>query len=518
MHNNYFFLRQLSLNLSEKLSGWIISECFSQNKDELILKMTGKHEQLFLKADLKEQFSCLSFSDDYSRAKKNSIDLFPEIIDRKIGMVYQFPFERAFSLELDNEVQVIFKLFGNFSNIIILEGGNCTHIFKSKLKDDIHFKPGLLEVKSPPTKELFLSREDIPWENYPYLDRHIKRHLDKMGVNVASKEGKWDIMQSLLQYLENPRYYIYESDGQIKLSLFEENKIIHQLNDPVSAINTFYQIRQKKQGLLQESHRYSSEIREQLRRTENYIRKTEEKLKEIKDSSHLRTIGDLLMANLHRITPGESQVELMDFYHEQPVTIKLNPSLSPQKNAENYYRKSKNRQREIDTLQKNLEEKKVNQKKLQQHLEKIAIQDDTRSLRKYLEENKLVKKKHASPQAVPEFKEYHYQSFKILVGRNAKNNDYLTFREGYKEDLWLHARDVTGSHVLVKYQAGKSFPKPVIEKAAALAAYFSKNRNNSLVPVIYTPRKYVRKSKGLPAGAVFVDREEVILVRPEEQI
>jgi predicted ribosome quality control (RQC) complex YloA/Tae2 family protein len=80
--------------------------------------------------------------------------------------------------------------------------------------------------------------------------------------------------------------------------------------------------------------------------------------------------------------------------------------------------------------------------------------------------------------------------------------------------LWLHAKDVSGSHVIIKYQAGKNFPEPVIERAAGLAAFFSKLRTDSLCPVIVTPKKYVRKPKGLPEGAVVVDREKVLMVVP----
>jgi predicted ribosome quality control (RQC) complex YloA/Tae2 family protein len=112
------------------------------------------------------------------------------------------------------------------------------------------------------------------------------------------------------------------------------------------------------------------------------------------------------------------------------------------------------------------------------------------------------------------FKKFVHENFEIWIGKNAQNNDLLTQRHSYKEDLWLHARDVTGSHVLIKYQAGKKFPMSVIERAAQLAAYFSKRKNDTLCPVIYTPKKYVRKPKGAAAGSVKIEREEVIMVCP----
>ncbi len=102
------------------------------------------------------------------------------------------------------------------------------------------------------------------------------------------------------------------------------------------------------------------------------------------------------------------------------------------------------------------------------------------------------------------------------MGRNAENNDLLTLKYAFKEDLWLHAKDVSGSHVVIKYQSGKNFPKPVIEKAAEIAAFHSKRKADTLVPVTVTPKKFVRKPKGFAAGKVIVEREEVVLVQPKD--
>jgi len=125
----------------------------------------------------------------------------------------------------------------------------------------------------------------------------------------------------------------------------------------------------------------------------------------------------------------------------------------------------------------------------------------------------LDKKKQGQVENLP-FHEFEFKGYKILVGRNAEANDKLTLKYSYKDDLWLHAKDVAGSHVLIKYQSGKNFPKDVIEYAAGLAAYNSKRKNESLCPVAFTQKKYVRKRKGDPAGMVVIEREEVILVAP----
>ena len=138
-----------------------------------------------------------------------------------------------------------------------------------------------------------------------------------------------------------------------------------------------------------------------------------------------------------------------------------------------------------------------------------------KELRRYVKQQGLTNDKTASPLTADQlFKEVDVDGFRILIGRNARNNDLLTQRFAYKEDLWLHARDVTGSHVLIKYRAGKTFPRNVIERAAELAAWYSKRRTDSLCPVTVTPRKYVRKPKGLAEGQVLIEKESVVMVVP----
>jgi predicted ribosome quality control (RQC) complex YloA/Tae2 family protein len=105
--------------------------------------------------------------------------------------------------------------------------------------------------------------------------------------------------------------------------------------------------------------------------------------------------------------------------------------------------------------------------------------------------------------------------YEAWVGRSAADNDALTLRHARPFDLWLHARGVTGSHVVVRLPSRTAtVPRPVVERAAEVAAYYSKARPSTLVPVTVTPRKYVRKRRGSPPGAVVVEREEVLIVPP----
>ncbi|MDX5436523.1 MAG: NFACT RNA binding domain-containing protein, partial [Pontibacter sp.] len=188
---------------------------------------------------------------------------------------------------------------------------------------------------------------------------------------------------------------------------------------------------------------------------------------------------------------------------------------TPQKFAERLYRKAKNQHVEVKQLEEKVERKLEELIVLEDALQALAEVENYKQLKAYLREySHLLGSKQQEQVQIP-FRVFESEGFKILVGKSSKNNDELTQRHTYKEDLWLHAKDVSGSHVVIKHQAGKSIPNTVLEKAAQLAAYYSKRKTDSLCPVIYTPKKWVRKPKGAAPGAVMVEREKVLLVKPE---
>ena len=104
----------------------------------------------------------------------------------------------------------------------------------------------------------------------------------------------------------------------------------------------------------------------------------------------------------------------------------------------------------------------------------------------------------------------------ILVGKNAKANDELTLKVATKNDLWLHVKDVSGSHVVIKQKPGQNYPVSIIERAASIAAFNSKRKTDTLCPVIFTQKKFVRKVKESPPGQVVVEKEDVVMVQPAE--
>lgn len=514
MHNNYYFLRQLSHQLESLIMDWELAACFSQNKDELIIGFTDGLDEFYIKAHLHPDFCCLSFPKTFHRAGKNSVDIFTAVISKKVTGIRQFLNERSFLILLEENEGLLFKMHGNRSNIILLKQNVPMALFKNSLAKDWAIQTAHLDRPLQQDYEAFARAEGNIKSLFPTFGKVITAYLKDKSYFESTIEEKWQLIQSILTQLEHPQdYFIAALNETPVLSLFKYGEIKSIKNDPISAVTDFFYTHAKEHTLLKEKKKIIQQLEKLKSQTESYIDKSTGKVKEIEGSIKNEEIANIIMANLHQIPADTNIVELFNFYTNEPVPIKLKPALTPQKNAEIYYRKAKNQKIETEQLKKNIANKKEKLAHTITHISHLEKINDYKLLTKYISEHSLLANRQQQENISP-FKRFHYQGYEIFVGKNAKNNDLLTQRYAYKEDLWLHSKDVSGSHVVLKYQSGKKFPKQVIEKAAQLAAWYSKRKTDSLCPVIYTPKKFVRKTKGAAPGKVVVDKEQVILVVP----
>lgn len=511
MHNNYYFLRQVSSRLARELRGFTLVSCFSQSKDELVFEFNDAKTSVFIRASLLPELSCLTFPKKFQRARKNSVDLFEPVIMKVVTGARQFSNERSLAIDLEGGLSVIFKMHGNRSNVLLVENGVVTDIFKSSLENDLSIVQGDLNKEIDWSKEAFMRSIGQLEKLYFTFGKPVWLYLKSRGFDQADNELKWTLVRETLQILENPSwYFINERERSIHLSLLKTGNTLAEFSDPILAVNEFATRYASQSGTERKVDALISRARQSVKATEKYLHNAKERLAEIEADEHLKTWGDILMANLHKIDAGAKSARLENFYDDNiPVEIPLDEKLSPQKNAERYYRKNKNRAIEISKLRSSIT---TYQGKLQTAEKTLAALTSRENIQTLLDqEEKEIKQ--SEKDTLP-FWQFEHKGFVIWAGRDAKNNDELTLKWAHKNDLWLHARDVPGSHVIIRHQSGKPFPKDVIEYAAGIAAFNSKRKTESLCPVIVTPKKFVRKRKGDPAGAVVVEREEVILVEP----
>jgi predicted ribosome quality control (RQC) complex YloA/Tae2 family protein len=515
VHNNFYLLRQLSVKLNETIAGYAVVSCFSQSKDELIIELNNTKDSFFIRADLSQTFSCLSFPGEFRRARKNSVDLFEKIILKKVKCVRQFENERAFALELEDGHTLIFKMHGNFANVLLAKENKVKAIFRNHLGTDFEIEVDKLNKSIDFSKENFLKHSHQPASIYFTFGKPVFDYLKEKGFESSDVEGQWKSIQETIGLLENPAYYLVEKNARLTLSLLPTGKMTETFDDPIIAITAFYDKSTRDQAFLAEKKEALTGIQTRLKNSQAYVAKNTQKSIELEHDHHYQLWADLIMANLHVIKQGQEKVVLTSFYDGAPVEIKLKKEMTAQKNAEVFYRKSKNHQLEINKLKESILAKEKDIENFESQIFQVEGTHDLRSLREKMGKLGLVKKSSVATEPLP-YREFEFRNYKIWVGKNAEANDTLTLKYSFKDDLWLHAKDVAGSHVLLKHQAGKNFPKEVIEYAAGLAAFYSKRKNETLCPVAFTPKKFVRKRKGDPAGAVVVEREEVILVEPLE--
>jgi predicted ribosome quality control (RQC) complex YloA/Tae2 family protein len=514
VQNNYYFLRQLTKQLETKIVGLKLMECFSQEKDELVFGFAaarGKnrnYKEFFMKAVVFPDFSALYFTDKFERARRNSVDLFEQLMDLEVVSVRQFLNERCFAINFEQDFSIVFKLYGTRSNIILFQNGEVIDLFHSRILADKNLIFSQLDRSIDQTYENFIEQKQDYRKLFPTFGKLVNGYLEEGPKN-------WQEIQAVVQQLEKPRYYLVKWEYQLHLSLLPIGEVLQEFEQPIDAINAFYISHNKVNTLDDEKVEVLRKLNKEKKQTEVYLQDAYRRLEMVDSAVKNEELGHILMANLHQIDERAERVELFDFYRNENIFIKLKPELSPQKNAENYYRKSKNEKIEVEKLMENIDGREKLLATITNHVLQIEQADNLKVLRNYLKVNQL---KQVSKSVVVSYKElfkrFEVEGFEILVGRNAKNNDVLTQQYAYKEDLWLHARDATGSHVVVKYRAGKKIPNSVIETAASLAAYFSKRRNETLAPVIVTQKKYVRKPKGLNEGQVVIEKEEVVMVEP----
>ena len=551
MHTNYYFLRQLAPALQAHLmsdvaanqiglprTGLRFMECFSQDRDEVVLifaSARGKinyYKPFYLKATLRPDFSGLLLPQAVQRARTNSVDLFQTVAgvvgeERAVIQVRSFLNERCLAIVLEGGFSLVFKFFGNRPNLIAFQDNQVIELFNQQLSSDRQL---LFDQFDRPIDQSYEAYEQANFDHrklFPTFGKVVNSWLDEQW-SLLGKPGpdeKWAIIQRTLQQLEQPRYYLTRLDHQLTLSLLPIGTVQQEFDDPVEATNRFYTV---FNGLSTFEHEKVSLLRlleKRRKRAEAQIDVSMQRLVAREEGASHEEMGHILMANLHEVpqtagTKSPEQLTLYDFYRDQPVTLKLKPDLSPQKNAENFYRKAKNEKIEEQYLADQVTSREAELDRTRQQKADVIEIQALKELRRYIKQHKLYQAGNEegssnAGEAGLLFKEVVVDAFRILIGRNAKNNDLLTQKYAYKDDLWLHARDVSGSHVIVKYQAGKTFPKNVIERAAELAAWYSKRRTDSLCPVIVTPKKFVRKPKGLAEGQVLVDKEDVVLVVPK---
>ena len=469
LHQHYHFIRQLALQLNQLLTQALLTQAFTTSKQELVLLFDVNGKSVVFKVLAQFQSGFILVDETTYHKGSNAQACFVNVHQQKVVKVEAHAYNRSFVMVFQNGHQLIFKCYDALVNVVEVYEQEVYDVFRESIQNDWQFNAQEFEVTST----------------------QIQQKLNSMVVT----EGEFWI-------------YKQPETGLYALSLTQpETEVTLHTNQAIEASTVFAKYALGVLAFNQTKQSKIATLQGEVKRLHQQVKLSEQGIHQLVNESPFEEIGHIIMANLHTIVKGSKQVELFDFYHNKTINIKLKTDFDAAANAAYYYRKAKNKKIELEQMEQKLLSMRTKLATVQTQLQAVQEAQHAKQLKPFANSKKQ--------ESIFPFKKFTVGDFEIWVGKNAQNNDLLTQKYTHKNDLWLHAKDVSGSHTVIKHKAAKPFTTPVITVAAQIAAYYSKHKGNALAPVSYTLKKNVRKPKGAEPGSVVIDREEVIMVEPK---
>lgn len=567
--------------LHKKLLGGKIDKVYQPENDEVVLHIRNNKENFKLVLSCSASNPRVYLASDYKKENPINAPMFCMLFRKyiqggNIVNVSQVDFERIIKISVESfdelkektTKDIIIEIMGRHSNIILTHSSNNKIIDSAKrippsVSRVRQILPGQTYVLPPkqdklnPINEISLntfvdtlSSFDGPifkaiYSKFLGISSVIAKEIcfranidENLLVSEISSDDISKIYRefhNLFKYIKdniyNPCMVIDTSIDKvldfscINLSLFSNLSIIN--DDSISKIlENYYATKDIKDRIHQRSSDLRKSISIKLDRLYNKLNKQEKELIESENAQIYKIKGELITSYIYMIEKGMESVEVANFYDPEYKNIKisLNTNFTPSENAQKYfkkYNKLKTAKKEI-TSQMEITKEEIdylenimlsienceNLAELMDIREELGKVGYLRSKNNSKKETKLTTKPHEFVSS---------NGFKILVGKNNKQNDHLTLKVASNEDIWMHTKNIPGSHVIIKTE-GKEVPDETIFEGAMLAAFFSKSKMSSQVPVDYTKKKNVKKPNGAKPGMVIYDTNNTVYVTPTEEL
>jgi predicted ribosome quality control (RQC) complex YloA/Tae2 family protein len=482
---HYWYYQIWSNRLKRMLVGQTLLFAISFDKDNLYLEFeSGVLWCRFVQQEL--WFQWLEDVPSRNAKKKNGQVQFKELHGKGVASIECLAFDRFMEIRFDSDLILGFKGFGRQSNVLLNEKGEVSSIFRLSCKGDWDF--------SWPDTDSF---DHLPsgnaesWQDFLQKRRSPANAKNTFPFEAASQAD----LPSIINWLNRL------SDAQIEEEIELSVDSWDQWHLPEQTLNWARKLmfeREKVQRL--------SQLQQRIRQLQALVIKSKNRLEELENRRSYRELGDLILAHAHHLKQGISSARIPDFYTGEQLRIKLDPELNAADNAKRYYKKAQNQPLEMQERRLQISRSEESLAHCKRELEQWEMAVDFKDI-------KGLRSKRNEPSAAAEannrpFKVLDWQGYQIWMGKSSKSNDEL-LRASSKNDLWFHAKGVTGSHVLIR-RTGQDFSSAVIEHAAHLAALHSKAKHQGFVPVQMALRKFVIKPKGAAPGEVLVQKEQVV--------
>lgn len=319
--------------------------------------------------------------------------------------------------------------------------------------------------------------------------------------------------------------YTFDKGGE-DFFVFHYKHLIHNYVDTPTlneAVKVCSLERDRKTRLFSESKAVANAIKNSIKKNEKALSIAKQKVIDSQEAEKLRILGEILINNLYKIKKGTSKVELYNYYDDTSIVIALDPLLTPEQNAQSYFKKYSKAKRTLAVATKQVEELQIKLDylySLKAYLELCTLPQEIQGIKEeairegILEDktNNSKTNRNKKSTALPP-KEYLFKDYKIIRGRNNIDNEKITFHIANDNDLWLHVKDFHGSHVIIKSE-NKAFTNEVIQIAAEIAGYYSEGVQSFKLAIDYTECKFVKKNPSGAKGAVTYTNYKTAFITP----
>lgn len=562
------------------LIGAKIDKVYQPNKNTILLGLYHKGKNYALTICIDSQ-NCRLHLTTHSKqnppvASNFCMVLRKNLIGLIIKNIHTFDLERLVRIELEGldefddllSKKLMVELMGRHSNIILLDDTNKIIDSARHIKEDNEtfrdILPHTLYQMPSCTKENFLECRNfddflakIPAmatnsvEDFPTIFTNIFNGISQKSIEFILKKLKIDTLdidtlKELYNYLNNLINSIGTKQLSIQINSEKDYQLVKKENSTPFSLNFCLDDFYHKKETLEEfkSHRNTllKLILTTLQKYQKRLKNINQKLLECDDMEKYRIYGELITANLYRISEQkQKEITLENYYEENSPAIKipLDPRYSPSFNAKKYYKKYHKLKNALEIVniqkQETLEEldylesivyELENSSTLEEVSmifeeisENVIFQEKTKTLTnkktQKVKKSKMTKNKTVTFNPI----KYTLDGFTILVGKNNRENDYLTLKLANKTDIWFHTKDIHGSHVILKRSDfTQEIPTELLVKVAQIAAFHSKAKNSSNVPVDYCEVKQVKKPSGSKPGMVIYHHNQTLNVNPSDFI
>ncbi len=549
--------RRVSSELQTLLATGRVLKIYQPTKTELILNIRANGQTHRLLLSMHPVYARVHLTEEKFTNPKEP-PMFCMLLRKHLegSFIYgitQYENERIIELSIQgkNEIgddvrkRLIIEIMGKHSNIILVDAdkGHILDAMKHLSPYQNRFRtiqPGQPYIY-PPTQgkvnPFDLTKEDLqltvtaasserPFMTHfmgvsPQIEQELKTFGDDSNAQIAG-------FQQLLTRINDGQVDPVIDQSQPAFYLFPLESFTSDLKhfDSVNLLlDYFYRDKADRDLVKQRAGDLIRVLQNERSKTIRKIKKQQQTLTKAENASRYQKMGELLTAHMHLVKQGDQSVDVIDYYDEDTpaLTIELNPNKSPSENAQSYfktYQKLKTSKKMLDIEIKKAHEMIAYLDQLIEQIEKARL-EDLAEIREELEEEGLIKKKVVKNQKKNKPKKPtpdRYQSSDgtlIFVGKNNKQNEYLTMKLASKQNIWLHTKDIPGSHVVIRSDDPS---ETTLNEAALLAAYFSKAQQSSSVPVDYTLIKHVHKPSGAKPGYVIYDSQKTLAVTPNKDM